>query len=131
MKSLFGLFCSSFELLKFVISVFLQIPGLPLFFFSINFLKQTSSYLLSLSSLERASMVIGWFKKFNSRTVFQWPWSWSISSSSPSPSGSSWRGFHLGFSLVDDLLFQILYCVESVVLVFALCFFFLCCGCNI
>ncbi|KAF3339933.1 hypothetical protein FCM35_KLT15704 [Carex littledalei] len=76
-------------------------------------------------------MVISWFKKLNSMTVFQWPWSWSISSSSPSPSGSSWRGFHLGFSLVDDLLFQILYCVESVVLVFAFCFFFLCCGCNI
>jgi hypothetical protein len=78
-------------------------------------------------------MAIGWFKKLNSTPVFQWPCSWSFSffSSSPSPSGSSWRGLHLGFSLLDDLLFQILYCVEAVVLVLALCFFFLCCGCHI
>lgn len=109
-------------------------PDYPLFFL---LHKYPLTNLLSPSSLSlsRSSMAIGWFKKLNSRTVFQWPWTWSFSffssSPSPSPSGSSWRGLNLGFSLLDDLLFQILYCVEAVVLVFALCFFFLCCGCHI
>ncbi|KAJ3695258.1 hypothetical protein LUZ60_000635 [Juncus effusus] len=82
-------------------------------------------------------MATGWFKKLSSKCIFQWPWGCnfgifsSSSSSSPSSSNWSWRDLHFGLSLLDDLLFHVLYFVEAIVLVFALCFFFLCCGCNI
>ncbi|KAB2004054.1 hypothetical protein CXB51_027807 [Gossypium anomalum] len=33
--------------------------------------------------------------------------------------------------IIDNLVFRVLYVVEAVVLVSTLCFFYLCCGCNI
>ncbi|ERN09174.1 hypothetical protein AMTRI_Chr03g48470 [Amborella trichopoda] len=37
--------------------------------------------------------------------------------------------FHLG--IIDDFVFKIVAIFESIVLIAILCFFFLCCGCNI
>ncbi|KAJ9685957.1 hypothetical protein PVL29_015036 [Vitis rotundifolia] len=42
-------------------------------------------------------------------------------------SAFSWKKL----SIVDDLVFKILYVLEAIVLVSTLCFFFLCCGCHI
>ncbi|CAL9751016.1 unnamed protein product [Musa acuminata subsp. burmannicoides] len=68
----------------------------------------------------------GWFRKLNGGGC-RWPWKLRFA--------TSWRwkcpSFLLRFSFLDDLLFRILYCLEAVVLVAALCFFYLCCGCHI
>ncbi|WOG89693.1 hypothetical protein DCAR_0208931 [Daucus carota subsp. sativus] len=57
----------------------------------------------------------GWWKK---RGLF----------SKSSSSSSSSSGFHS--RIVDSILFKIASGFESVVLVSAVCFFFLCCGCH-
>ncbi|CAD5173369.1 unnamed protein product [Musa acuminata subsp. burmannicoides] len=50
-------------------------------------------------------------------------------------SAASWRWWKRPalprFSFLDDLLFRVLSCLEAVVLVGALCFFYLCCGCHL
>lgn len=39
--------------------------------------------------------------------------------------------FDLQSRIVDKVVFKLLYVLEAVVVVSTLCFFFLCCGCNI
>ena len=68
-----------------------------------------------------------WLRKLNGGRGCRWPWKLGFA--------TSWRwkcpSLLLRFSFLDDLLFRILYCLEAVVLVAALCFFYLCCGCHI
>ncbi|KAL5731863.1 hypothetical protein ACHQM5_004551 [Ranunculus cassubicifolius] len=53
-------------------------------------------------------------------------WTWRFSS-------SAFRFKHLDFqlSIIDDILFKIVSVFEAILLVSALCFFFVCCGCKL
>ncbi|GLU22703.1 hypothetical protein SLE2022_387590 [Rubroshorea leprosula] len=44
--------------------------------------------------------------------------------------GSAFKGKRLHLSFMDDVLFRIVSVFEAIVLVVALCFFYLCCGCH-
>ncbi|EXB92386.1 hypothetical protein L484_021370 [Morus notabilis] len=41
-----------------------------------------------------------------------------------------WKRQDFQPSILDDVVFRIMYVVEAVVLVSILCFFFVCCGCH-
>ncbi|OAY38792.1 hypothetical protein MANES_10G042300v8 [Manihot esculenta] len=65
----------------------------------------------------------GWF--LNNGGIYknqQWPWRISIS--------SLWTRLDFQLNIIDNLMFNVLYVVESVVLVSTVCFFYLCYGCS-
>ncbi|KAJ4729023.1 putative Transmembrane protein [Melia azedarach] len=61
-------------------------------------------------------------KKVVSKESFVWPWKLS--------GAFKWKRLDFQMTIIDDLIFKIMYVVEAVVLVSTLCFFFLCCGCH-
>ncbi|XP_074574700.1 uncharacterized protein LOC141831182 [Curcuma longa] len=69
----------------------------------------------------------GWFRQLDKERRRHWPWKLSFSASWL----WRWKRPKLRFSLLDDLAFRFLYCLEAVVLVAGLCFFYLFCGCHI
>ncbi|PKU82453.1 hypothetical protein MA16_Dca005458 [Dendrobium catenatum] len=69
----------------------------------------------------------GWFKRLRRRSSF-WPWKLRFSFS------SSWRWNRLSqvrFSVLNELIFRILYVLEAIVLISTFCFFYLFCGCHV
>ncbi|KAG6511214.1 hypothetical protein ZIOFF_029271 [Zingiber officinale] len=77
---------------------------------------------------DRSMVTGGWFRKLSvGGSGHRRPWKLL-------GLAASWRWKRPALfrsSLLDDLLFNVLYCVEGVVLVGALCLFYLCCGCHI
>ncbi|KAL5125783.1 hypothetical protein HKD37_02G005935 [Glycine soja] len=41
-----------------------------------------------------------------------------------------WKRLDLQTTIMDTVVFKVLYAAEAVVLVSTLCFFYLCCGCH-
>ncbi|KAB2026712.1 hypothetical protein ERO13_D06G205000v2 [Gossypium hirsutum] len=55
-----------------------------------------------------------------------WRWKYVLGSA------FKWKRLHIHhFSFIDDLLFKIASIFEAIFLVSTLCFFYLCCGCQI
>ncbi|RWR96171.1 putative transmembrane protein [Cinnamomum micranthum f. kanehirae] len=63
-----------------------------------------------------------WFKKMKKDS---WPWPWRFT-----PSSLRFKRIEFQLSILDDILFKLLSIFEAILLVSALCFFYLCCGCN-